>query len=587
MFKKTLLALFFTLGCAVPAMASQNGTAQSVSQTASSSPKPSFSPLFIGISDTMDLVKNNDSKTASTHLADLKSQFDALTINDTHHALKTDVATQFDNAIKTPSQANLSALSNALYALEKAQNPVDYSQKQDQFKKRIVPSLDKLGRAIDDFKNSKITINDVKQSYESFNQNWVAGERVVRNTSTAHYGNIETAMALLRINIESQTPDISAMQVQFDRLKRAIDSYNQGDTITQNIKANTATLYDGIALLEEGLLAFQNGQTVDGQAKLSDFIGMWIAIEGDVSTRNKALYSKIESQIPLIAALGENPDKQQALQTLIDELKQINPNARYSATDSMLILLREGLEALLIVIALITALDACKHAKAKKYVYGGVAAGLLASVIGAIALQKLLPTMASGASREMLEGYIGIVAVIMMIGVGAWLHSKSSIIKWNAFIKRHLGKTLTTGSAVGLFGLAFLSVLREGAETILFYAGILPNIAMADFLLGIGIALAILAVVAITLIKTSVKLPIPLLFKILTWTIYFLGFKILGVSISALQLTNILNRTVLNLPNIEWAGFYASVQGVLAQMIYIAVVACVLFWQNRQKTAPI
>ena len=132
--------------------------------------------------------------------------------------------------------------------------------------------------------------------------------------------------------------------------------------------------------------------------------------------------------------------------------------------------------------------------------------GLFASVIGALALQALFPAITSAANREMFEGIVGIVAVVMMIGVGAWLHSKSSVQSWNAYIKRHMGQALTTGSFVSLFGLSFLSVFREGAETILFYVGILPNISLSNFLLGIVMALLILAMVAWLMLKTSVKL---------------------------------------------------------------------------------
>ena len=143
---------------------------------------------------------------------------------------------------------------------------------------------------------------------------------------------------------------------------------------------------------------------------------------------------------------------------------------------------------------------------------------------------------------------------------------------------------LTTGSFVSLFGLAFLSVFREGAETILFYVGILPNISMTNFLTGIGMALPILAVVAFIMLKTSVKLPIPKLFKFLTWVIYFLGFKILGVSLSALQLTGYLSRTVLpSVPAIESIGFYPTVQTIMAQVLYILAIVVLQWWMKRNE----
>ncbi|MFO1383263.1 MAG: FTR1 family protein [Moraxella osloensis] len=210
--------------------------------------------------------------------------------------------------------------------------------------------------------------------------------------------------------------------------------------------------------------------------------------------------------------------------------RDVNPTAQYTAVDSMLILLREGLEALLIVISLLSALTAAKQVKAKKWVYAGVAFGLLASIAGAMALQLLFPAVTSAANREMFEGVIGIVAVIMMIGIGAWAQQIIRPIM-NAYIKRHMGQAMTAGSFVSLFGLSFLSVFREGAETILFYVGILPNISMSNFLTGIGLALVALAAVAWVMLRTSVKLPIPQLFKLLTWVIYLLGFKILGVGL--------------------------------------------------------
>lgn len=185
----------------------------------------------------------------------------------------------------------------------------------------------------------------------------------------------------------------------------------------------------------------------------------------------------------------------------------------------------------------------------------------------------------------MLEGMIGIVAVVFMIGIGAWLHSKSSVQSWNAFIKRHMGEVLTTGSFISLFGLSFLSVFREGAETILFYVGILPKISQSDFLLGIVMAMVLLAGAAWVMLKTSAKLPIPKLFKVLTWVIYLLGFKILGVSLSALQLTGHLSRTVLpNVPAIEAIGFYPTVQTILGQLAFIVAIVVLQWWMKKVES---
>ncbi|WP_315043657.1 FTR1 family protein [Faucicola mancuniensis] len=575
-----------TMFASLPTFADTNNTASATAQTAStqavSTQKVNFSPIFIGLSDVMGAVKASDSEKSKNLLNNVYQDYQQLTLKPSEDdTLKKQVETAFQTALANPTSENLSALSTDLYAFEKEQNPVDYTAKRKVFAKKIVPAYDKFEQVLQ--MANPNNVEELRTAYNEFNKTWLAHERVVRNTSMGHYGKIETAMALIRVAIETTPLNVEQIKTQSVALKQAIDSYNTGETVAV-AKVEGATLAGGIALLKDGLDAFKTGDNATGQAKLGEFIAMWTSIEGDVSTRNPQLYSKVESQIPIIMATGSKPEQQANLQTIIDELAKINPTAQYTAIDSMLILLREGLEALLIVMALITALNVAKQTRGKKYVYLGVLTGLLASVAGAIALQQLFPAMTSGANREMLEGVVGIVAVVMMIGIGAWLHSKSSVKSWNAYIKKHMGEAMTTGSFISLFGLAFVSVFREGAETILFYVGILPNISMANFLLGIGMALALLAVVAFIMLKTSVKLPIPLLFKILTWIIYFLGFKILGVSLSALQLTNHLSRTVIpSLPAIEWAGFYPTVQTISAQVVYLLVVVAMIVWSKKQE----
>ena len=547
--------------------------------TTNSTKKLNLSPIFIQLSDAMGAVKANDTAKANVILAQIKQEF--TTLNQTNSALGEQVNNAISQAIANPTSENLSNLSTRLTAFEKEQNPVDYSEQRKVFVKKMQPAFDTFSQVVQSKPNDVVAL---RTAYSQFNSVWMSQERVVRNTSMGHYGKIETAMALIRVAIENKPVNTQQIASQMAALKQALDSYNAGETSTVT-KVEGINLASGMALLQDGLNAFKKGDNTTGQSKLGEFITIWPSIEGDVSTRNPSLYSRIESQVPVVMASGQDPKQQAILQGLIDELNTINPIAKYSAIDAMLILLREGLEALLIVMALVSALNVAKQPKGKKFVYAGVVGGLLASVAGALALQALFPAMSAGANREMLEGVIGIVAVVLMIGIGAWLHSKSSVTSWNAYIKRHMGEVLTTGSFVSLFGLSFLSVFREGAETILFYVGILPNISLANFLLGIGMALIVLVAAAWIMLKTSVKLPIPQLFKVLTWVIYFLGFKILGISLSALQLTGHLSRTVIpSLPVIESVGFYPTVQTISGQLAFIIAIILLQWWMKKAES---
>ena len=543
--------------------------------------KLNLSPIFIQLSDAMGAVKAGDTAHAQSIMRQVQSEFD--TLNTTSSQLGQTAAQAIAAAQQNPTSDNLSAVSSALYAFEKEQNPVDYSAKRKAFAAKIVPAYEQFAQVVN---SGEQDATKLRAAYNQLYNTWLAHERVVRNTSMGHYGKIETALALIRVSIESDPVNHTQIQTQLANLKQNLDSYNAGET-TETTVPQGATLDSGIQLLRDGLAAYQSGDHATGQTKLGEFIALWPSIEGDVSTRNPALYSRVESQVPIIMANGQKPEQQANLQTLISELAQINPAAQYTAIDSMLILLREGLEALLVVVALLSALTAANQPRGKKWVYGGVVTGLLASIAAALALQQLFPAATSGANREMFEGYVGIVAVVMMIIIGAWLHSKASVKSWNRYIQRHMGAALTAGSFTSLFALSFLSVFREGAETILFYVGVLPNITMQNFWLGIGMALILLAVVAFVLLKTSVRLPIPKLFQALTWVIYFLGFKILGVSLHALQLTQHLGMTHVNLPAIEWLGFYPTVQTIIAQIAYIvAIVVLQVYMRRADKPVP-
>ena len=578
-----LLISAFCLAAMPNGSQAQTGSVQA--ETASSKRVP-MSHLYVTLSDAMAESKSGRDEQAKAHLIELQNAFNAIQNTTQSQTVKGQAVNQaIAQAINHPQPEQLSALSNALYAFEQEQNPVDYSAKRQAFKKQMVPAYEQLNQAIE--QASAHDAASLKAAYQQFNAAWLGNERVVRNTSMGHYGQMETAMALMRVALETAPLDLDKIRQQSQHLKSAIDSYNRGETAAA--ASGTYDFNGGVQLLRDGLGAFRSGQLSQGQEKLTTFITIWPNIEGEVSTRNPSLYSRVENQIPVILAHGNDAAQQNTLSHLIDELEQINPQAQYGAIDAMLILLREGVEALLIVMALVSALNVAQQPQGKKWIYGGVVAGLIASVLGALALQKLFPAVSAGASREKLEGFVGIAAVLMMLMVGAWLHSKSSIQSWNAYIKKHMGKALSTGSLISLFGLSFLAVFREGAETIVFYAGILPKISTQAFLSGIAAAIVLLLALAWIMAKTSVTLPVAKMFRILTWLIYALGFKILGISLHALQLTGIVPMTPLPSTWLESnaLGIYPTVETLAAQALYIGLIVVIQFAVHRSiKNIP-
>ena len=560
------LWLFFSLifFCSLPATAEQ---------------KINLSPLFIQLSDAMSAVKENNTLQAKQDLNAIQEQF--IAIEQHNSSAGKNVLLSLSDALNNTDIEHLNQLSVALLAFDKEQHPLDIAQQKQRFKKRIVPAFEHWQQVATENKLSP-DIEQLKQRYRLFNGIWTKNERLVRDVDMAYYGKIETALALLRVAIETEPLDYQRIESNTAKIATQFDDFVSGkkaEAVTTNYQLN-----DGINLLREGLQAFEQQDNATAQEKLTTFIEIWPSIEGEVSTRNGSLYSKVESQVPVILAKGSEAKYQTELKQIITQLAEINPAAGYSALDAMLILLREGLEALLVVMALVSALRVANRPQGYKWVGGGVIAGLVLSLVAAFALQRLFPSSSSGTNREIIEGAVGIVAVLMILTIGAWLHSKSSLNAWQAYITKHMNKALTTGSFISLFALSFLSVFREGAETILFYVGILPNISTESFAFGVGIAVILLAILAVVILKSSVKLPVPTMFKILTWVLYILGFKILGVSVHALQLTAVLPTTIIDiLPNIEWLGFYATLQTIIAQLVYLALILLLQRWLKRQN----
>lgn len=527
--------------------------------------KESYSGLYIKITDAATAVKNNRQDDAKKLFSEIKEEFKKVKNSDSVQGKK--VQELLNKEKNTLTEDDLRQVTAALLSFEKEQNPVNDEEEKKNFKSRMYPALDVLEKAI----QSK-NVEQMKKEYLKFNGVWTRNESFIRSRSVSYYGKVETAMSFLRSSMEVEPFDYENTMNSFNDLKSSIQDYLDGKKMENNV-SGTVTLKEAVDMLKDALEAFKNGDKTKGQSKVKEFIQVWPTVEGDVSTRNSALYTKVETQTPIIMVKGTEKQYQDQLQGLITELSQIDTKAKYTFIDAMFILLREGVEALLIVLALVSSLKAANQKKGLRWVYAGAAAGILASVVIAFILQALFPTVSSGTNREILEGFVGIFAVVMMIGIGFWLHSKSSLKSWKNYIDRKMDVVLSTGSFISMFVLSFLAVFREGAETILFYVGILPLISLQNLITGVVSAILILIVIALVLIYASSKIKIHQVFFILTWTIYFLAFKMLGTSIHMLQVVGILPLHVIHfIPTVEVLGIYANIEVFISQLILIFII---------------
>lgn len=535
--------------------------------------KENLSPYFVKITDATKAVKEGKQDQARKLIDEITKDFEKVENSDSEAGRKVQEKLALTGDI---TEDQLTQISLALLTFEKEQNPVDLNAEKEKLVSRLEPRFVALDKAI-----ASQNLEAVREAYKKMNSTWTINESVVRDHSTAHYGQVETAISFLRSSIENEPTNFDTIQASFDDLKKAISNFVEGTEVATT--SSNLTLKAGIDLLKKALTQFQAGQDSDAAATMKEFITIWPTIEGSVSTTNPSLYTKVESESPVIMVKGKDSEYQEKLSSLIAELSQIDTSTSYNAFDAMLILLREGVEALLIVMALVTTLKAAKMRKGLKWVYGGAFAGIVASLLIAYILQIAFPAVTSGTNREIIEGAVGIFAVIMMILIGIWLHSKSSVKKWNIFMESQMQTVTKTGSFLSMFALSFLAVFREGAETILFYVGILPRISSFDFVLGISLALLVLVLIAFVMNKASQFFLPNKVFFILTWMIYALAFKMTGVSIHALQLTNMIpNHLIAGIPSIDILGIYPSWESLAGQALFILVVILVTIRQGEK-----
>ena len=246
------------------------------------------------------------------------------------------------------------------------------------------------------------------------------------------------------------------------------------------------------------------------------------------------------------------------------------------------IIVREGLEAILVIAAIIAYLTKSGNGKSLKNVYIGAAAGVIASFIAAAILAWAKQAfVGAGIAQEVIEGITALIAVCVLFYVSNWMISKAEAASWSRYIDGKVQSSVEQGSSFALAFTAFLSVFREGAEVVLFYQPMLaegnPGMVWAGF--GVGCVLLVFVYLAIT--KLSVKLPIKVFFTATSILMAVMCVSFLGSGIKELAEGNVFDLT-LRVPGvpendvIQIFGIYPWLETLLPQLI-LAVILLVTF----------
>ena len=321
-------------------------------------------------------------------------------------------------------------------------------------------------------------------------------------------------------------------------------------------------------------------------------------MENIVGAKNTQLKLDTEASFNKISALmraGASKEQIVAAQNkLFDQLTQsIELTKKSSNWDlflyAFIIILREGFEALIIVAAVIALLIKSGNSKHLNIVYSALGVAVVLSIATAYGLNYIFGSENAGQTREVMEGAVMLIAVVLLFYVGFWLLSNASSKKWSAYIQGQISNSLSSGDSKMLWWTVFLAVYREGAETVLFYLALLfdakspaaTSMVAAGFVAG----LAALIIVYIVIKKFSLKIAIKPFFIATSVIIFYMSVVFVGKGVMELVEGKVFVPTVIDgLPTITWIGFYPYVQSLVPQAVMIVLlIVGILILKNKQK----
>ena len=345
------------------------------------------------------------------------------------------------------------------------------------------------------------------------------------------------------------------------------------------------------AKLKDSVAALQRGDVPQAsRLALAAYLDGFEPVEPALAAKNKALFEDIERTMGTFRnAVGQGDIAQaqtieQRMQTLLTEAASALDSSNDPLSTfigALTILLREGLEALLVVVAMIAFLRKAERTDVLRYVHAGWIAALASGGLTWAVATYLVDL--SGASREMTEGFSAIFAAVVLLAVGIWMHQKSLAGRWQAYVKQKLSAALSKKSAMMLFLLSFVTVYREVFETVLFYAALWTPDNGVYLLAGLGLGVAILGAIGFMLLRSSARLPISQFFAFSSALVAVLAVVLMGKGVAALQKVGYLDMTPIPLPRIDVLGLYPSMQTVLAQLLILIIIVTSIAYNIKSQ----
>jgi len=245
---------------------------------------------------------------------------------------------------------------------------------------------------------------------------------------------------------------------------------------------------------------------------------------------------------------------------------------------SFSIIFREGLEAVLILGAIITYLEASRNHKFKKYVHYGIVLAIGATAVTWVIASYIIEI--SGANRELIEAIAALSATAVLFYVSFWILNKIEHKRWMEFVKAKVFQASAAGGTSVFIMLSFFTVYREGFETVLFYQAMFSFAKYMELYVGLGFILGIASLLGIYFgfRKLGKRLPLRALFGLTMGIGAYLSIAFLGNAIREFQVLDFIPYTSMlgTIPRLDinvatMTGIYPTLETTVGQIVLLAV----------------
>ena len=354
-----------------------------------------------------------------------------------------------------------------------------------------------------------------------------------------------------------------------------------------------------LAKLDEAIAAARAGRASEASDRGFDAYIAFEPLETPARAKSPGIIAAMERQFAEFRGAIKSNDLRTAEKTRdaievnlpsVVELTKPTAGGWAAFLQSLLIIVREGFEAILVVGAVVAFLIKTGNRERLRSIWVGAGLGIVASAATAVVLQTLLRAMPM--SRDLIEGITMLVAVAVLFSVSYWLISKVEAAKWQQFIREKVTNALNQGGGAALAFVAFLAVYREGAETALFYQALFGEGTklLVPILLGIVAGAVILTLIFVLFYRYGVRIPLRPFFAVTSVLLYYMAFVFMGKGIRELQEVNAFPMTVLRgFPHVDGMGIYPTLETLLGQLLLVVLFLAALaktFWPKRSVTLP-